>query len=413
MNLDNIIMSDLYGGLVNTQKKIKSSYTNEQVNAIKNVALNMDEAYPFGSASYRVQRWPGDLDIREKIIYYGSLDNIVKHLASRIKKMISVFNKQKMSYFGEIKTGLDHRFNIYIGEMSNGKVINYDANMIRYNIKKNISKIITKDELNNLLMLIPDNITVPEWDNLSKTIRDYFILRWSDKEILQGFKILPGGHKKNLTDALKDKTMLKIDTWQFINGRFVEVTNFYIVIDDSNGKYAYVNLPDDFATRAEKSLLDEIDKLSCSGTFFKPLKAVKRMWTVAMLRDDKNMLDKLTPLINSDIGLLNQINGDIESIIGILEKISNLPIASIRKEIDNFKARLAHISQINLDFESFNNIFDELQLIKDKYLLREELKNLKKQLQKIINHESIHYLLQKGLYPIPFEYLPTKSSYCH
>jgi hypothetical protein len=413
MNPDNIIFEELYGGLINTEKKLDSSYSNEQKEAIKNVSIDENEAYPFGSASYKIQLYPGDLDVRETVFYKEGINTIVNDFSKKLQNLVKNIEGKRMVYFGEAKIGFDKRFQIDIGDIDNLQVTNYHPTSIIRNIRKTFSKYGLNEEMQYLISLVKNNPTIDDWDKLYKAMRDYFIVRWNATEILQGYKILPGNVKLKLTDALKHKTMVKIDTWQYINGRFIEVTNFFIIVQEKDGKIALLNLPDDFHVRADKTLLEEVDKLMCSGEFFKPLKAVKRMWTIAMIRDDQKVLEVLTPLINSSVGVMNQVNGDIESIIGILENTKSIPMQSIRKEIDNFKVRLAHVYDININLDHVNQIFNEIYKLDDRNEMINKLGKIKKMFQDIINRETIQYLIDNGLYPIPHEYLPINSKYCN
>lgn len=408
MNPDNIIFEQLFGGLINTEKKDITSYTQEQLNAISNVAIDPAEAYPFGSASYKIQRYPGDLDVRETIVYDGDINSISNDFAVKLQNMVKEIKKQKMVYFSEIKAGFDKRFMIDIGHIENKRIIGYDPKMIR----KELRKIGDYPEINDLISLVENNPSLNDWDILGKELREFYIIRWSENDIMNGYTELIGGKRIYLADALRQKTMVKIDTWQYINGRFVEVTNFFIIVNDKNGEIQLVNLPDDFYNRVDGALKDETDKLMCSGVYFKPLKAIKRMWTIAMMRNDQNMLEKLTPIINSGVGILNQVNGDIESLIGILEKSKSIPIASIRKEINNFKGRIAGIYDLSIDIVELNDIFDNLSTMDYIPSLYNRLKMLKKFLQDIINSETIEYLHSVDLYPIPADYLPTNVKYC-
>ena len=56
-----------------------------------------------------------------------------------------------------------------------------------------------------------------------------------------------------------------------------------------------------------------------------------------------------------------QINSEIEVIILMLERLKTLPIATMLKQIDEFKSRLAYITEIQFDEEEIDEIEDQSQ----------------------------------------------------
>jgi len=84
--------------------------------------------------------------------------------------------------------------------------------------------------------------TQDEYDIIFNLFRNHRVIRWTEDEILQGYKMLPGKLKFKFIDGLKQKSHIKIDVLAYINNRFIEVTNFFYLVLESNRLYYYYNL---------------------------------------------------------------------------------------------------------------------------------------------------------------------------
>ncbi len=401
-----------------TAKKDITSYTKEQIRAMELLATTDGQTYPFGSASYKAQLYPGDLDVREILTFKSkSLNEIVEGFARVLKQITKDVEKSPNAYFSEIKAGFDTDFLIDIGYVANRRIHGYDANRIHKDLMKIFKKLKDsekKEYLADIIENLPAKPTLKQWENLYDELRKHFLLRWTADEVLKGVKKSFVGTNIKLTDALKHETMVKIDTWQLINGRFIEVTNFYILTNEKDGHKEFINLPDDFMEEIPRQLQIETDKFLCSPEHFKPFKALKRMWSLASLRKDQNMLNILLPIINSDVGVMNQINGDIDSILGLLRappKNGKYPMDKIIKELDNFRWRIASVENHNLNNERFNEMIEEIEQMDRKGML-EALSNLRDDLQHDINELTVRAMKANGIWPVPFSYLPNPKVYC-
>ena len=98
------IYDEYFGGDVSREKRTIDMYPDEQQKAMDNIAIQRDEIYPFGSASYRVIRWPGDLDLRELFKSKEPIDKIVKRFMSELQRLVKRITKEKLVYFSEVKS---------------------------------------------------------------------------------------------------------------------------------------------------------------------------------------------------------------------------------------------------------------------------------------------------------------------
>lgn len=400
------------------------SYSKEQINNIKLMSVTKDKnIFPFGSASYRIQKYPGDLDLFELYENDVSIDDLIINFSKELYRVvINIINEPYHSVV-EIKCGLDERYDIKnIGIINNGifkpnyneivKKMNYliDNKLLTKNETYIISYILSKQKLNG-----------DDYDVLNFIFRERKIIRWNYKEFLNGYKILPGNKKMTLHEALKYKSAIKIDVITNINNKFVEVTNYFVLIYNDNGNLIPVNLDYNFLNLDERfkkyneNMRNEIEKLYYSNMYYNPFKMMKRMWAMSRYNYNitsnnyyKNALIKLTPYISQNISFLYQIKSEIDAIIRLLLEGNFKPYRDINKELEIMKVRLStqilindHNLQILIDmidnFEVSNNV--------------EQLENIKKFISKIINYYSIISLDELQFIPIPKNFLPKKIKY--
>jgi hypothetical protein len=324
--------------------KLVSSYTTPVANTIKLVTFSND-IQPVGSFAYKIF-YPGDIDIREQITECCNTNEAVKKLATDIKTLAKQILSVPGYYLAEFKAGLDKRY--------------------------------------------PND-------------RELYILRWSEEDIFKGYKILPGNLKYTLEDALKDHTIVKLDIWAPLNGRYVEVSNFMIVlVEHSDGSVTYLNgeQPDYI-----KSIRNDVH------TYFDPdnlnaFKATKRMMLLGKAYNDARMLSRILPLINSSAGLLYQVISDMNTLSDMIHKLGNrAPYEFIYREIDNFKERLSYISDFNFSEMHVDIVINDILKTKpigDKLVMI--LDHLIEILLEVLNNVTIQYDEVHGIYPPPVNY---------
>ena len=226
------------GGDLNIIKqKNKDSLTEQIRKTIDIIVNNNKNAEIFGSFVYRSQYYPSDIDIHEPIL--ETIDNkedIYTKMSNTLKKIVSDVNKKKGLYVAEIKAGLDERYNLDVKNKDFMKNIEelYNNNLF---LKEEYEYI---DKLYNLYI---NNKSCCALDELEEIIRLKKVVRWNGEEILRGYKVLPGRLKLDLIDAVKYNTSIKIDIWAPINGRYIEITNFFflVVYDKNNDKIDILN----------------------------------------------------------------------------------------------------------------------------------------------------------------------------
>ena len=315
-------------------------YTGDIKNAIDIITLDADQPPKIvGSFKYRVHRYPGDIDMLE--FYQGccTLAEAKRDIVSRLKDMAERIRDNKGVYLGDFKAGEDKRFKLDIGQVDKDRVEGYDKDRIIGGINNLYErKLLNKEQMLHLYDLIKDEPTVDEWKCLKEKLRKYYTVRWSLKELLEGRKELIGGKKLLLKNAISQGTVVKIDIFTKINGKYTEVTNFYALsARDENGEL--VPFTEEFSDYCD-SLQKEISERLKEGKY---LKVAKRLWLLALNKKDIDYLKKLYPLFSSPAAQLRQITAEAETMATMLEVLPRPPCEDISTQIDGFKLRIADI----------------------------------------------------------------------
>jgi len=371
--------------------------TQETVDLI-NLITTEANIEPVGSFRYKAHRYPGDVDIMENLKACCTAETASKEIAKRIQKIAQDIKNKRHVYLGDFKAGLDERYNIDIGQIINNELYDYDPTQIRKDlITLYNKKLLTEPDFRRLLSLVIPEPTPKEYDELREAIREFYIVRWNLDEILRGYKMLPHKYKLELSQALRQDSVVKIDVWGKVDGKFTEVTNFFLIVAiDENGNQTILNKP---IGDREANLEAEILKFQ-TNDYRNSLKLAKRLWSRALLNNDTDTLNKLYPLFNNDVANLNQIVSESEVIIGMLEKLARPPLTDIMEQLDSFKRQINDAS-FKLTFQTgplyviINHILREYQKngIKiDRLFVIENLYILIDSLNKVIEAASADFL---------------------
>lgn len=387
-------------------------FSKNQLENMNILSVNKDSPpEPFGSAVYRIQKYPGDLDLIQDISG-KSVTELTFKFVKIIQNIVRKILRSKNHYFSEFKAGYDLRYDP--PEKAKGTILHgvykpgreamyqyskdlYDRNLLsdkEFNVIKEILRV--------------QNPGADEYEVMKYIFRERFILRWSAKEILRGYKILPGNLKRYLIDCLTQPSPVKIDMITMVDNMLVEVTNFYILAEDyGNGRYDPINLKYDFYDPDQKKdiydedIKFEIEKWYYSNIYYNPFKAAKRMWAYSRQFDMQNEVEKLTPLISGDVSYLYQIKSEIDVILR-LYKLGKNPKFIINRQVDLMKQKLSNIPFISqetlLDMAALIDYFVKTnsQDTKEKIL-----KVLKDMIVKFVNTKTIQELDRLHLNPPP------------
>lgn len=342
-----------------------------------------------GSMSLRSQQYAGDYDANDLIkLKYASDKEALDHCATDFREAIRRTSKITNAYIGDIKCGEVAEWRVF-GEdtrVHNGQVVGYNAETSRSKVRAlRKAQIITPTEEKEALALLPSNPTPLQLVKAKDSIK-FHIVRWSVAEVLEGEKRLKDGRTYTLQDGFSSHGITKVDVVAWIqNNRYTEFAMIYFLFN--NGK-ALNPMKFDY----EDSLKESILYYTSEGMYFKVL---KRMFSLAKFKDDKKQMEKLTEILNSDLGRLYHIVSDIRTLVFLLEEQSKLRMSDIKFEIDQFKGRMANIYALDpflkKEFVFLGYISSALKATSSKQLLG-ILKSMDKALSDILGKASQKYV---------------------
>jgi len=290
-----------------------------------------------GSMSLRSQQYAGDYDANDFVEMKCASDKeALDQCATDFKEAIRRTSKISNSYIGDIKCGEVAEWRVF-GEdtrVHNGQVVGYNAETSRSKVRDlRKNQIITPTEEKEALALLPANPTPIQLVKAKDSIK-FNVVRWSVAEVLEGEKRLKDGKIFTLQDGFSSHGITKVDVVAWVqNNRYTEFAMIYFA--SNNGK-ALNPVKFDY----EDSLKESILYYASEGMYFKVL---KRQFSLAKFKDDKKQMEKLTEVLNSDLGRLYHIVSDIRTLEFLLEEQSKLRMSDIKFEIDQFKGRMANI----------------------------------------------------------------------
>lgn len=379
----------------------------------------------YGSFLYRFVKNPGDIDLLQEIDYVDektTIDTFIKIL----KKIINSLDENHI--YSEFKCGFDTNYLIEIGDLREG-IFYTDKNLIEVLYTKYKQKLFTSDEYYTMIYLLNFLNTLNDsrrfqsaaYDYIYNLIRNKRILRWSAEEILKGYKIISLGRKYTLSEALKDKTIVKIDLIVFLNDQFIEITNLicltYTDINDEGDEiHIPINVSIDVLHNPQELALD-IEKLYYSDKFYSPMKSCKRMY--AYMRATRNhydyLVNNLAPVLTSNAGILYKIKSQIEALIIVLDKKFNkINLNRIHKELQTIKLNFNYVLELSEQtIVNISNRLDHISILNNKESLIEELEDLNKLIKIVVNALTITKMNEFNFNPPPKEFIVQPPRYDH
>ena len=427
-----------------------------------------DKLFIIGSYGYRQQKYWGDVDMHETIVFHGKRRDILNSCADTIKKIVSNYTGKKDRWFVELKCGIDKRFS-FIDPLGGDKALSIEQIPIDdlIQIMKELKQIkaIKIEDYKKIMHIIGrkkrkkyftknDNCDMEE---IIFILRKYYVIRWNEKNIQDGYIRLPG--KKlfydtilTLTSAINNNQPINIECIANIDGTLLNISNFFIFEEvrtiQSVGLKSAPKKPIDrltsnafpinynaghdyeFYINTITGLMNGINEVITSCIKRDTFKGMKRLWSLGRLiimnekilgedvpkpiknfglKESEELIEKLVPYISSDISNLNSVKNGI-SVLGTLIDIKPkfFPKPKILKQITQMKFRMGKITQVPTDLlrDKFNPLLDDIySLIKsDNY--DDAGKNISLFVSLcsiIINGDAIKYMQFIGLLPTPYE----------
>lgn len=297
-----------------------------------------------GSASQRAQLYSSDYDASENVR--------AKNIPEELKQIIQRVRGLEETYFGDIKCGHIPEYDI----LASAKVV--DGKVVGFNKLSSIKGIdlaleqraITQEEAKQFRSIL-NKVTSPlELLEAKKEIR-FHILRWTPAQILAG-ELFYRGMMFTLDQAVNSGGLIKIDVIANIHDRFTECSMIYNVY---KGKKLITLQPSPIRISLAEDILYYSER--------EPFKALKRLYSLTKYDKNEEAAKLILPLLNSDLGRLNAIISDLNTLHSLLE-------------LRNFEPTPDVIDQIDVMREKMGNIYLLKDFLKAEYDIIGEINNL-------------------------------------
>jgi hypothetical protein len=335
-------------------KEYPTNYPSDAINILDAMSMG-DNIHLVGSMSLRSQQYAGDYDGYEVVSKRGVVKKVLVELRERFQSNIQKLRNMKNVYIGDMKIGVIDAWRVIprTALVRGNKIEGYNAVACRSSVDELLkSNVITQLEAKEAHALLKDQPTVPEFLMAKDKIK-FHVLRWTVAEAMANHKQLRGGGSITLEQAFHTPGITKVDVIGLVqNNRF---TDFSVIYEfKCNGK---VLNPEPVNIRV--SLEENILAYLAEGNYFKVL---KRLFALAKFVGDNKTIKELNEVLNSDLGRLYHIVGDMDTLLALLSS-NKPPIAPIRFEIDQFIQRLSTIYTLDAYLKKDDDIVGEIRRI--------------------------------------------------
>lgn len=368
--------------------KVKEYPTDYPADAVKVLeAMSIDDGLILvGSMSLRSQQYAGDYDGYEVVEKKGKVATVLSELRRKFQANLKTLRAMPNVFIGDIKAGVVEEWRVIpqTARIHKEKVEGYNSTAFRKKVDSLLSAgVITEQEAKEAHGLLKDRPTQCEF-LLAKQSLKFHVLRWTVSEVLENKKRLRDGRMMTLEEAFHTNGITKLDVMALVQqNRF---TDFSVIYEfRCNGKVLNPE-PIQIKSSLEESLIAYL----CEGNYFK---ALKRLFALAKYHNHLPMVKHLTTILNTDLGRLYLIVGDIDTLLQMMETHKKVPYSVIRYEIDQFIARLSNIYSIDGYLKKDDKIIGEIRNI-----LRQPDHQIKKRLEGL--REELNSVLQTASKPL-------------
>ena len=319
-------------------KAFPDNYSQEVLKVFEALSMtDLQKFYLVGSASLRSQQYSADFDCMEKVRISNAAE-MVHNLRDVVKSLRAIPD----CFIGDIKCGEEKAWDVFNENAGvvDGKVQNFNPTESKGKIdnlrNQNIIGPAEAKEADALL----DKATTPLGFIAAKKTIKFHVLRWKPQQILDGVQEYRG-HRFKLEDAVISGGLIKVDAVANISDRYTEFSAIY-------DTYLNGDLVSEKPSNIIQSLSDDILFFNRTN----PFKALKRFFALVKFRKDAKAAALLVPIMNSDLGRLYQIIGDLQTLRNLMDRPSSAyNLKEILSQIDDMKARMGNLYQLR-DFLS-------------------------------------------------------------
>jgi len=351
-------------------KKFPDEFPQELIKAINLISNNKDDIGIMGSFRQKSLIFSADIDCLEII----PLDKQANALIKIVKKIIDDVDYNKKIFIGDIKCGNNkyHPLLNYIGSIKNNKIVGYSLESIKLHL---INDYIP--ELSNL----PLEPTVEEWLKIKKFVSSLIAIRWKPNEILSKSKKINQDFI-DLDFAVYNSNTTKIDIIYNYYGKFTEISNII---------YSEMQSKDYFVRQIRENMMYNIYNNNI-------LKGLKNAYSIARIKDDCDILRKISPILISPVNSLSSCKSDLTVLTDSLDFGLKLYYHRflISSHIGTIILKLATYYLDDLPTDIFHEINSLIDLYDDKKF-KEKIEYINDLITEITNKNSIEYIKKNNI----------------
>jgi hypothetical protein len=360
-------------------KSFPENYSRSVLGVLESLSMtDLATMQVVGSSSIRSQQYSADYDAVEKVNIKGPKE-VVEGLQSIIKRLRVLPD----CFIGDIKCGEVPEWDVF---SPNAHVNMDDEKIVDFNIKSSQtvidrlahSKVISPQEARGANKALEKATTPMGFLEAKKDIR-YHILRWKPFQILDGRQMYRG-HEFSLEDAVMSGGLIKVDVVANIDNRFTEFSVIYNLYKDGH-----------LITKKPMNIINSLKEDVLYYSHTNPFKGAKRMFALAKATKNEKKIRHLVPILNSDLGRLYQIIGDLEVLHGLLERPEK-PLTEIRYQLDEMRARMGNLYQLRDILKEEHDIIGNIEAMLKKKNPKADVYRLIFILQRILNRATLKVL---------------------
>ena len=315
-------------------KPFPEAYSKDAVEILDTMAFGPDLKL-LGSMSLRSQLYAGDYDGFEIVKTTGPLPAALTNLRKKFQTNISALGKMDNVFIGDIKAGSVERWRLLPRETKivGSSVVHWDyaAAMAKLHAMM-VEGVLSPEEVKEATASLKPKMTPSDFFD-ARAICKFHVLRWKPAEVAANRLKLRDGSFITLEEAFQCPSIAKLDVIGWVqNNRF---TDFSVIYEFHNGSKILNHDPIDI----EDSLKADIAYYRAKGKYYKSL---KREFALAKVTGDIKTINRLSPILNSDLGRLYVVYGDIGTLTNLL-KMPHVSLENIRFELDQFIQRLSNV----------------------------------------------------------------------
>ena len=339
------------------RKKGPENYPADALAIMRDMTYHAGSKAVVGSASLRSQQYAGDYDLYETVQAEGdTLKGALLRLRLGFQQIVKRIMALPQVYITDIKAGSVEEWRIVPADaiVKDGKPSGFDVAAARDKVEALLKDhIITEHEYEAAMTILTDETGAKRLLEAKDELK-FHVVRWSVAEVMANKKVLRDGRTMTLEEAFQTPSVTKLDLIALIQKtRFTDFSCIY------EFRYKGTTL-NPVKLDVVASLRESILALTMEGNYFK---ALKRRFALARAENDGKTVLNLTQILNSDLGRLYHIVGDLDTLARLLDEHSRVPLEIVRWEVAQFLARLGQIYTLKDYLRNETNIIADVKRI--------------------------------------------------